>query len=174
MAESQDTVVIGRFGAVYGVKGWLRIQSFTEHAEAIFDYRPWLVGRTAKAMQVAEWRFHGKSIIARVEGIEDRDEAAKLTGQDIVVDAQVLPELSEDEFYWRDLIGLQVLNTDGYDMGVVEQIMPTASNDVLVVKANARDAFGKNERLIPFVQSEYIVSVDTEAKQITVDWPSDF
>ena len=97
-----------------------------------------------------------------------------MTGADIEIQADQLPELPEDEFYWRDLMGMTVVNTEGYNMGVVDQIMATASNDVMVVKANSNDAFGRSERLIPFIQSQYIQAVDKENKRIVVDWPSDF
>lgn len=175
-----DNVVIGRIGAVYGVKGWLKVQSFTENPEAIFEYSPWYLQSAAARQQneevvkVAEWRRHNKGLIARIEGVNDRDQAARFTGTDISVSADELPALAEDEFYWRDLIGLRVKNQQGYDMGVVEQIMPTPANDVLVVKANANDAFGKSERLIPFIQSQYIIDVDNDNQLIQVDWPSDF
>lgn len=173
--QQSEQIVVGRIGAVYGVKGWLKVQSFTDDPESIFEYSPWLLSqKTEREMTVVEWRRHNNGLIARLEGIFDRDEAARLTGADICITADELPALADDEFYWRDLIGMRVVNTNGYDMGVVEQIMPTASNDVLVVKANSNDGFGKSERLIPFIQSEYVTAVDKEAKQIQVEWPSDF
>lgn len=173
--QQSEQIVVGRIGAVYGVKGWLKVQSFTEDPESIFEYSPWLLSqKTEREMNVVEWRRHNNGLIARFEGISDRDEAARLTGADICITADELPALADDEFYWRDLIGMRVVNTNGYDMGVVEQIMPTASNDVLVVKANSNDGFGKSERLIPFIQSEYVTEVDKEAKRIQVEWPSDF
>lgn len=175
MMSQSEHIVIGRLGAVYGVKGWLKVQSFTEDPESIFEYSPWLLKQKGEqTIEVAEWRRHNKGLIARLEGVSDRDQAARLTGADICITADELPELADDEFYWHDLIGLQVVNLQGYDMGVVEQIMPTASNDVLVVKANNNDAFGKSERLIPFIQSEYITEINREEKRIRVDWPSDF
>lgn len=179
-ATQSDNVVIGRIGAVYGVKGWVKVQSFAEDPEDIFSYSPWYLQSSANrqqhqpSMQVVEWRRHNKGLIARLDGITDRDQAARLTGMDICVAADELPALADDEFYWRDLIGLRVKNQQGYDMGVVEQIMPTPANDVLVVKANTNDAFGKSERLIPFIQSEYIITVDSDNQLIQVDWPSDF
>lgn len=173
--QESETIVVGRIGAVYGVKGWLKVQSFTDDPESIFEYSPWLLNqKTLSEGVVAEWRRHNNGLIARLEGVSDRDEAARLTGTDICITADELPALADDEFYWRDLMGMRVVNTSGYDMGVVEQIMPTASNDVLVVKANSNDGFGKSERLIPFVQSEYITNVDKENKCIQVEWPSDF
>ncbi|MGM0905066.1 MAG: ribosome maturation factor RimM [Pseudomonadota bacterium] len=173
--QQSEQIVVGRIGAVYGVKGWLKVQSFTDDPESIFEYSPWLLSqKTEREMKVVEWRRHNNGLIARFEGISDRDEAARLTGADICITADELPALADDEFYWRDLIGMRVVNTNGYDMGVVEQIMPTASNDVLVVKANSNDGFGKSERLIPFIQSEYVTEVNKEEKRIQVEWPSDF
>lgn len=175
MMSQSEYIVIGRLGAVYGVKGWLKVQSFTENPESIFEYSPWLLKQKGEqTIEVAEWRRHNKGLIARLEGVSDREQAARLTGADICITENELPELAEDEFYWHDLIGLQVVNLQGYDMGVVEQIMPTSSNDVLVVKANNNDAFGKSERLIPFIQSEYVTEINPDEKRIQVDWPSDF
>lgn len=179
MSQSEK-VVIGRIGAVYGVKGWLKVQSYTENPEDIFDYSPWYLQLATvrqqgeQALTVAEWRRHNKGLIARVDGISDREQASQLTGAEIIISADALPELADNEFYWRDLIGLRVKNQQGYDMGIVEQVMPTAANDVLVVKANTNDGFGKSERLIPFIQSQYIIEVDKENQLIQVDWPSDF
>ncbi len=176
MSNTSELVVLGQLGAVYGVKGWLKIQSYTDEAEAIFDYSPWQVVKQGKeqTIRVEEWRRHNKGLIAKLENVDDRDQAHLMTGADIIIRSEQLPELPEDEFYWRDLIGMTVVNTDGYNMGIVDQIMATASNDVMVVKANSNDAFGRSERLIPFIQSQYVESVDKEAKRIIVDWPSDF
>lgn len=176
MEQTEDKVVLGTLGAVYGVKGWLKIQSYTEIDEAIFDYSPWLIKQQGewREVQVAEWRRHNKGLIARLAQVNDRDQAAVFTGLEIGVEADTLPKLADDEFYWRDLIGMAVVNTDGYHMGVVDQLMATASNDVMVVKANNNDAFGRHERLIPFIQSQYVTAVDSATRQITVDWPADF
>ncbi|MBG22623.1 MAG: ribosome maturation factor RimM [Idiomarinaceae bacterium] len=176
MNQPAEHVVIGQLGAVYGVKGWLKIQSYTDDVEAIFDYHPWQIRKQGKVqeVQVEEWRRHNKGLIAKLAGVDDRDAAHLMTGADIIIEAEQLPELPEDEFYWRDLIGMTVVNTDGYNMGVVDQLMATASNDVMVVKANSNDAFGRSERLIPFIQSQYIQEVDKVNKRIVVDWPSDF
>ncbi|RUO26114.1 ribosome maturation factor RimM [Aliidiomarina minuta] len=169
-------VILGSIGAVYGIKGWVKIISFTDQDEGIFEYRPWLTGRNGQwqETEVAQWRWHNKGLIAKFAQIDDRDAAQQLVGKDIAVAAEKLPQLPDDEFYWRDLVGLNVVNTENYDMGKVSQMLPTVSNDVLVVTANSNDAFGKRERLIPFIQSQYIVNVDRDNKRITVDWPADF
>lgn len=174
--SDNNPVILGTIGAVYGIKGWLKVNSFTDQADGIFEYQPWLVGQEGnwQPMEVAQWRWHNKGLIAKFANLDDRDAAQQLVGRKIAIAAEQLPELPDDEFYWRDLVGLQVVNTQNYDMGTVTQMLPTVSNDVLVVKANSNDAFGKRERLIPFIQSQYVVAVDMDAKQITVDWPADF
>lgn len=174
--SDNNPVILGTLGAVYGIKGWLKINSFTDQAEGIFEYQPWLIGQEGnwQNVDVAQWRWHNKGLIAKFANIDDRDAAQQLVGRKIAVSAEQLPELPEDEFYWRDLVGLQVLNTENYHMGTVSQMLPTVSNDVLVVTANSNDAFGKRERLIPFIQSQYVVAVNMEEQRITVDWPADF
>lgn len=97
-----------------------------------------------------------------------------LTNCEIAILPEQMDALPEDEFYWRDLIGCEVVNTTGYNMGIVDQIVETGSNDVLLVKANAKDSFGKVERMIPFVPEQFIKTVDVQGKQILVDWDPDF
>lgn len=97
-----------------------------------------------------------------------------LTNFEISVNAASLPELSEDEFYWRELFGMQVVTTKGYNLGEVTDMLETGSNDVLVVKANLKDAFGKKERLIPFLEEQVIINVDRDAQRIEVDWDPGF
>lgn len=174
--SDNNPVILGTVGAVYGIKGWLKIISFTDQAEGIFEYQPWLIGREGqwRDVEVAQWRWHNKGLIARFADIDEREAAQQLTGLKIAVAADKLPQLPDDEFYWRDLIGMRVVNTQNYDMGTVSQMLPTVSNDVLVVTANGNDAFGKRERLIPFIQSQYVIEVDSAEKRITVDWPADF
>lgn len=173
---SDTNIVLGKVGAVYGIKGWVKIHSFTEDSEAIFEYQPWTLvqGKKEQTVEVSEWRRHNNGLIAKLTGVEDRDQAQLLVSYEIKVAEDVLPELPEGEFYWRDLIGMRVVNTSGYDMGVVEDIMETGSNDVLVVKANPTDGFGKKDRLIPYLEEQVIKSVDAATKQINVDWDPGF
>ncbi|MFM2483200.1 ribosome maturation factor RimM [Celerinatantimonas sp. YJH-8] len=171
-----EVVIVGRLGAVYGIKGWLKINSFTEEAEAIFDYPHWLVGQDGqwREVEMTDWRRHNSSLIAKLKGYDIREQSQALTGQDIAVLAADLPELADDEFYWRDLLGMRVVNRQNYDLGQVIDLMETGSNDVLVVQANLKDAFGKKERLIPFIESQMIDQIDREAQVITVDWDPGF
>lgn len=171
-----EPVVVGQLGAVYGIKGWLKVNSFTDQPEGIFDYRPWLMkdGSNWREIQVSAWKRHGKGLICKLIDIDQREQAQLLTGTNIAVSAASFAALPEDEFYWRDLIGCRVKNTKGYDFGLVTQLMETGSNDVLVVKANANDAFGQSERLVPFVEDQVIKSVNITDSIIEIDWEPDF
>ncbi len=172
----KDKVLLGKVGAVYGIKGWLKIHSFTEQPEAIFDYSPWSIklGEKEQSIEITDWRKHNNGLIAKFAKLDDRDDAQRVVGSEIFVDESLLPELPEGEFYWRDLIGMSVVTDKGYDLGQVSDVMETGANDVLVVKANRNDGFGKKERLIPYIYDQVIVSVSNENKQICVDWDPGF
>lgn len=176
MSNSAEFVLLGAVGAPYGIKGWMKITTYTDLPENIFDYSPWQVEFQGqwRTMEIIEWRRHNKGVVARFSDSESRDDAQRFTGCKIGVPAEQLPQLDDDEFYWRELIEMRVVNSKGYDLGVVTDLMETGSNDVLVVKANARDAFGKKERLIPLVDGDVIINVDRDAKSIEVDWEPDF
>ena len=169
-------VTLGKVGAVYGIKGWLKIHSFTDDQEAILDYFPWSLklGNKIQSVEITDWRKHNNGIVVKVAGIDDRDIAQKLVGSEIFVSEDALSDLPEGEFYWRDLIGMTVVTDKGYDLGQVSDIMETGANDVLVVKANLKDGFGKKERLIPYLMDQVILSISTENKQICVAWDPGF
>lgn len=172
----EKQVTLGKIGAVYGIKGWLKIHSFTDEPTAIFEYSPWtlVLGGNSQLVEVSEWRRHSNGLIAKLTGVNDRNDAQLRVGAEISVQSDLLPELPEGEFYWRDLIGMDVVNTQGYSLGKVTDIMETGSNDVLVVKANRTDAFGKKERLIPYLDEQVIKDVSLDSKQINVDWDPGF
>ncbi|NKF50964.1 ribosome maturation factor RimM [Shewanella sp. WXL01] len=176
MSDNQQPIVLGKLGASHGIKGWLKITAYTDSVEGIFDYSPWLIKDQGewREVKVLQWKPQGKAIIAQLDGVTDREQAQMLTNSEIGIMPEQMQELADDEFYWRDLIGCEVVNTKGYNMGKVDQIVETGSNDVLLVKANAKDAFGKAERMIPFVTEQFITAVDLQSKQITVDWDPDF
>lgn len=176
MTEVNSTLVLGKIGAVYGIKGWLKIHSFTDDPEAIFDYAPWSLklGDKLQSATVTEWRRHNNGLIAKIEGLNDRDQAQRLVGLEVIINSDALPSLPDGEFYWKDLIGMKAITTQGYDLGEVIDILETGANDVLIVKANTKDGFGKKERLIPFIESQVIKHVNLENKQIDVDWDPGF
>ncbi|EOD56775.1 ribosome maturation factor RimM [Aeromonas molluscorum] len=169
-------IVLGTLGTVYGIKGWLKVNSFTDVAEAIFDYKPWLIHQNGewRELKVSAWKRHNKGLICKLDGIDVREDALALTNVEIGVPADQLPDLPDGEFYWRDLIGCSVMTTKGYDLGKVTELMETGSNDVLVVEANVKDAFGAKERLIPFLEEQVIKNIDLTARTIEVDWDPGF
>jgi 16S rRNA processing protein RimM len=162
-------VVVGEFVGVYGVKGWLKVRSFTQPIENIFGYAPWFIGGDADWTQRAmrEGRPHGKGLIVALDGIADRDLAAGLVGQQIAVPKAALPATDEGEYYWADLEGLRVETMQGVDLGIVDRLMETGSNDVLIVA-------GDRERLIPFVRPDVVREIDLDAGCIKVEWDPDF
>lgn len=174
--EQTTTIVVGKLGAPYGIKGWLKVHSFTDDPVGIFDFSPWLIGQQGKwqPLEVSDWRRHNKGFIAKFAQVNDRDQAMAYTNAEIIVNTAQLPELPEGEFYWRDLIGMAVITDKGYHLGKVDDLMETGSNDVLVVKANSKDAFGQAERLIPFLTDSVIKQVKHDAREITVDWDPNF
>lgn len=174
--NTENLTIVGKFGSSYGIRGWLRVFSFTQFPENIFDYVPWYIQRAGvwQEVVVESYKPHNQDMIVKIQGVDDRDDANALTNIEIFVDMQKFPELGEGDFYWKDLIGCRVKNINGYDLGQVTELMETGSNDVLVVKANLKDAFGATERLIPFVEGQFIKKVDLSAKIIEVDWDPAF
>lgn len=164
MSDSKP-VVLGHISGLYGVKGWLKVHSYTKPREAILDYADWLVEckGESRLARVAEGQRHGKTVIAQLGGINDRDEAAALVDGVISVSRDSLPETAENEHYWTDLEGLQVVHRDGTVLGKVSHLLETGANDVLVVQGN-------QELLIPYVQDDVIKSVDLDNGTINVDW----
>jgi len=171
-----NVIVVGRLGAVYGIKGWLKVNSFTEDPESIFGYTPWFIQQKGlwREVRLNSWKRHNNGLICKLDGVDSREDAQALTGFDIAVQSEILPELPQGEFYWRDLIGCTVVTTKGYQLGTVTELMETGSNDVLVVKANANDAFGMKERLIPFIDEQVITNINLPARLIEVDWDPGF
>jgi 16S rRNA processing protein RimM len=176
MMNTENLIIVGKLGSSYGIRGWLRIFSFTELPDSIFDYTPWYIQRAGQWQEVIVESFkpHNHDMIVKLKGIDDRDQANALTNIEVFVDAEKLPALNNGDFYWKDLIGCRVKTVNGYDLGQVTDLMETGSNDVLVVKANLKDAFGTTERLIPFVDDQFIKQVDLVTKMIVVDWDPAF
>ena len=161
-------VVLGRISGLFGVRGWVKVYSYTEPREAVLNYRRWLLSVSDgwREATVAEGKRHGKTVIARIDGYVDRDQAAGLVGAEIAVPRDALPETEEDRFYWSDLEGLRVVHRDGTELGTVAYLLETGANDVMVVQ-------GEQERLIPFVMGKVILGVDLADGRIDVDWEWD-
>ena len=165
----EEFITLGRINGVYGVKGWIKVYSFTSPIENILNYKTWQLSKNNqnKAVSLVGGKKHGKGIIAKLDGYDSREDIAVLLTSEIKVSRDLLPKLPQGEFYWRDLVGLKVLNLANVDFGRVDHVFDTGANDVLVVK-------GDVERLIPFVQGQCIKKVDLNEGVILVDWPEDF
>ncbi|RME34604.1 MAG: ribosome maturation factor RimM [Gammaproteobacteria bacterium] len=167
-AVSRSPVRIGRISGFHGVHGWVKVYSDTRPPENIFSYDPWLIdtGEGWRELKVAKHRRQGRLLLARFEGLEDRDAVTPLLNCEIAIDPAQLPPPGRDEYYWETLIGLEVVNRDGQSLGRVQGIIETGGHDVLVVA-------GEKERLIPFVGDVYIDAVEPEADRIRVDWDAE-
>lgn len=162
-------IVLGRVGAPHGVRGWVRVQSYARPPDSILDHARWYLDSGAgwQPWQVADSHVGDKVITVRLEGCEDRDTALTLRHGSIAVPRAELRPLAPGEWYWADLIGLQVETTDGVVLGRVEHLFETGANDVLVVR-------GDRERLIPWVRDQVIHGVEPEVGRLVVDWDEDF
>jgi len=167
--DPADRVVLGRIAALYGVRGWVKVFSHTEPRDNILRYQPWQVKIDAawQSLRIVEGRVHNQGIVAHLEGYEDRDAATALLGCDIVVRAEQLAQLPPGEYYWSELIGLEVITTQGVALGIVTSLLETGANDVLVVQ-------GDRERLIPYLPDQVILKVNKGDKCIIVDWDPEF
>ena len=171
---SPRRLVIGRIVGVYGVRGWVRIQSFTEPEENLLDYGNCIIGRDGglTPLRIDAGHRHGRGLVAHIEGVDDRDRAAALKGSDISIPATNLPELQQSEYYWHQLEGLAVYNA-GALLGRVDHLMATGANDVLVVRA-CEGSIDRRERLIPWLQGDVVRSVDLAAGRVEVAWDPEF
>ncbi|MCK4675524.1 MAG: ribosome maturation factor RimM [Gammaproteobacteria bacterium] len=188
--KTPEKVILGRITGVYGVKGWVKVFSYTDPKEAIVDYSPWFIrteSRNPDRRNGAPWtrvrltagKRHAKTVVVKLENCNDRDAAMSYVGTEIAIEKQQLEALTkQNEYYWRDLIGLRVTNQQGIELGAVKSLMETGANDVLVVVSEVEPEAGGEtetvERLIPWTMNNAIISVDLEQKIIEVDWDPDF
>jgi 16S rRNA processing protein RimM len=170
--SADQRVVVGRFGAVHGVRGWVKIFSSTEPVDNLFSYKPLYIEGTETKVEIDQWQRQGKGIVCHVIGFDDRDEAKALTGKELAVPISLLPELDDGEFYWHQLTGVRVISLwegQSVDFGLCTEVMATGANDVLVVVASD----GK-ERLIPWLPDDIVTRVDLDAREIEVQWDPEF
>jgi 16S rRNA processing protein RimM len=168
-AAEEKWVLVGRIVGLSGVRGEVKLESYTEPRTRIFGYQPWLLKTASGESEISgcRGRAQGKGIVATLPEIDDRDAAARFVGGEIWVRRSALPESKRGEYYWADLEGLEVVTVEGARLGKVSHLVSTGANDVLVVA-------GERERLIPFVLDDYVKEVDFESRCITVDWDPEF
>lgn len=168
MDQRKDDICVGHITGVQGLKGWVRVFSDTSPRENIVEYSPWMLklGDGIQTLEV-EGRLQGRLVLAKLTGIESREQAAGLIGSKVYIWPEQLPELDQDEYYWSDLIGMQVESLQAESLGQVDDMIETGANDVMVVK-------GDRDRLIPFVVDDIVQEVDLVKRRIIVDWQADF
>ena len=168
-AKPTKWVTLGRVSGVFGVKGWLKVQSYTEPRANIAQLGVWLLRRNGvdSRFDVEDGHGQGGSVVAKLRGLDDRDRALEWVGAEIVVEREELPALAANEFYWTDLEGLEVRTTAGEVLGKVDHLLATGANDVLVIG-------GSPQHLIPFIVGTVVKQVDLAARLIVVDWSTDY
>ena len=173
--SARKLILLGRIHGAFGVRGELKLESFTDPVRGILAYQPWLL-RDARGAERevdgARGRDTAKGLVATLPGIEDRDAAEALRGTEVWVPRSVLPPPAPGEYYWVDLEGLRVANLEGADFGTVSHLFATGANDVLVARGGTSG--DGRERMIPFIVPDYVRSVDFDAGLVTVDWDVDF
>ncbi|MCW8409578.1 ribosome maturation factor RimM [Legionella sp. PATHC035] len=169
MNNQENWIVIARFGRPHGIKGFVTVHSFTEPRDNVLKYTNWhaFINNKWQPIKLLRAEVQTKSIIAQIEGYPERESVAHLTNIEIAVQQEQLETLKPGEYYWHQLIGMNVINQKGESFGTVTEIIPTGANDVLVVE-------GTKRHLIPYLLDQFILDIDTNQQLITVDWDMDF
>jgi 16S rRNA processing protein RimM len=169
VSKQEEWIIVGRFGRPHGIKGLVTVYSFTDPKDNILSYSDWhaFLNNCWQPIKVLSAQIHNKTIVAQIEGFPERELVARLTNIEIAIHKDQLAPLAPGEYYWHQLIGMKVINQQGLSFGEVVEVMPTGSNDVLVVK-------GEKRHLIPYLPGQFITSIDNTTKTITVDWDMDF
>ena len=168
--DVHDLVIMGRIVAPYGVFGWLKVLPDTEQIDGLLDYKWWWIGKDNdwRELKVEEAKIHNDVIVVKLQGLSERDGAFACKGKQVAVPRASLPKPGKNEYYWSDLIGLQVKNLQEVDFGKVTDVFATGANDVVVAKSD-----DGTERLIPYI-AQAILEVDLGAGTMLVDWDADF
>ena len=164
-----DVVVMARVAGAFGIKGWLKLHTFTESSDSLDAYASWLLksDKGWQEFELEDFAVNVKGVVAKLKGCDDRSAAEKLIKCDIGIPRDALEDAGEGEVFWFDLIGCDVVNIAGEKLGKIETLLETGANDVLVVK------MGTEEILIPYLD-DVVLKVDRESKLVTVNWTQDF
>ena len=162
-------VTLGRVNGLLGVKGWLKIYSYTDPRDSIVGFSTWVLrtGNDEQTVELEDGRKHGRTVVVKLKAIDDRDQAEALVGADIAVERDALAPCGPGEYYWTDLEGSTVVTAQGESLGRLDHLFETGGHDVMVV-------IGDRRRLIPFVQEKVVREVRLEQHIIVVDWDPTF
>ena len=181
MSDDTQWVLLGRVIGVHGVRGWIKVHSDTQPRENILNYPQWWLNKRGnwEEVKVVQSQHTPKNVLALLEGLSDRDEAEQLRGTEIAIPRDLLPATEAGEFYWMDLVGCEVFDTDGLRLGIATRLFETGANDVLEIRDERPLAEGEKypngpNILVPWVRPDVVVDVDVQAKKIVVDWDPDF
>ena len=160
-----NKVIIGRFGRTHGIRGWLKVISFTDPFDNIFHYKTWRVEHNGRwqTINIEDRKIHGNSLIVKMNECETPEQAREYTNDLIAINREELASLEEGEYYWTDLIGLRVVTVKGVNLGTIDSMLETGSNDVMVIKDD------EHEHLLPY-RNDIVKSVDLENKMMVVEW----
>lgn len=172
MAEAGEFIPVGKISGVFGVRGSVKVFSYTEPRDNILRYKPLFLKRQGQWIEIdiSGGQLQGKAVVMSIRNVTDRDQALPLIGGELAIRREQLKATDQDEFYWADLIGLSVINTEDEVLGKVDHLLETGANDVLVVMQEGTKA----QHLIPFVMDEVVLNVDLANQQIRVEWQSDY
>ncbi|AFA41350.1 16S rRNA processing protein [Wigglesworthia glossinidia endosymbiont of Glossina morsitans morsitans (Yale colony)] len=169
-------ISIGKIGAPFGIKGWVKVISYTEKSQNIFKYQPWIfkINNIYQKCYVTSWKTYYKKFIAKIEAINNRCAASSITNLNVMLFQKQLNKLKNNEYYLHEIIGLQVLNTKNFNLGKVVNFLRSSHHDILVIRSQKKNHLRFKEYLIPFVYEVFIKKIDKNSKIIRVDWNSNF
>ncbi|WP_065759963.1 ribosome maturation factor RimM [Pseudomonas defluvii] len=172
--SADDLIVVGKIFSVHGVRGEVKVYSFTDPIENLLSYRNWTLCRdgSVKQVELVSGRSTQKDLVAKLKGLDDRDEARLLSGYEICISRSLLPNLTNGEYYWYQLVGLKVIDQLGQLFGKIDHLLETGANDVMVVKPCA-GSLDDRERLLPYTE-QCVLAIDLGAGEMRVDWDADF
>ena len=157
-------ILIGKVSGCFGVKGWLKVFSYTDPRDNITTYANWIVNGVV--FKAVESKQNGKLIVAKLNGIDDKETAFMLIGQKIEIEKEQLHSLNQGEYYWHDLIGIEVTNKQGVKFGTIKSLLETGAHDVVIIQ-------GERERIIPYIMDKTILEINIEKNSMLVDWHED-
>ncbi|MCP1622998.1 ribosome maturation factor RimM [Pseudomonas sp. GD04087] len=173
-APAEEMVVLGKIVSVHGIRGEVKVYSFTDPLDNLLDYRRWTLkrGNEVRQAELVQGRVQGNVLVAKLKGLDDREIARTFAEFEILVPRSELPVLDDGEFYWSQLEGLKVIDQNGQLFGILDHMLETGANDVMVVKPCA-GSLDDRERLLPYTD-QCVQAVDLEAGEMRVDWDADF
>ncbi len=173
--NDKKRVVLGKIGKSHGIKGWMKLHSFTSPPENILDYSELQIDSvsTQRQLSVTDSRYQNSNLLVHFEGIDDPESAQSLIGKEVWITDSELPNLETGEYYWHELEGLLVWNEQNLLLGKVSRLMETGANDVLVVRPIAGST-DERERMVPYVKDQVVKRVDIVTGRIHVDWDAGY